>query len=163
MRQDIQTLPPFSRIGSRSFRRRLVAATYGAWLLIVLSSTLITVSNPEFPVYLPALIANAMVLIVLFGRRTYLSREVLTGDTGLDERLVQNRNQAFRRAFQVLAMVVLVAWPASLAVTKMEPGLEGLWHAGLIYFGVATLVATLPTAAWLWREPDPLTSTEEAS
>jgi hypothetical protein len=41
-----------------------------------------------------------------------------------------------------------------LAVTQ-QPGNEGLTNALLMFFGVAMLATTLPTAIVAWREPDP--------
>jgi hypothetical protein len=155
MTQDFPASPLSDRVGSRRFRRRLVAATYGGWLLVAAVLTVLVASNPHFPALVIALLANSIVLLVMFGRRTYLNREVLGTDAGLDERLVQNRNLAFRRAFQMLAFVVVIAWPASLVVTAVQPGMAGLLDAGLIFFGVTVLATTLPTAVWLWREPDP--------
>jgi hypothetical protein len=159
--------PTYNRIGSRNFRRRLVLATYGGWFLI---AAIVVVSSMTLPTPItPALafpllfIANAVVMGVWFLRKTYISREVLSTDAGLDERLVQNRNQAFRRAFQIFAPLVLLAWPSSLAVMAAEPGERGYNIAFVIYFAVAILAATLPTALWAWREPDPLTTTEESA
>ena len=157
MTHDLPALPLSDRVGSRRFRRRLVAATYGGWVLVAAVSALLVANYPHFPVLVIALLANSIVLLVLFGRRTYLNREVLATDAGLDERLVPNRNQAFRRAYQMLAFVVMIAWPVSLVVTALQPAMEGWLDAALIYFGVLVLATTLPTAVWLWREPDPET------
>lgn len=152
--------PTYNRIGSRNFRRRLVLATYGGWLLI---AAIVVVSSMTLPTPItPALafpllfIANAVVMGIWFLRKTYISREVLSTDAGLDERLVQNRNHAFRRAFQIFAPLVLLAWPASLAVMAAQPGEQGYNSAFVIYFAVGLLAATLPTALWAWREPDPV-------
>ena len=106
---------------------------------------------------LPVLmIANSVVLGVWFFRRTYISREVLASDAGLDERLVQNRNLAFRRAFQIFVPVVMLAWPISTAIVAVEPNPHGFSSALLIYLAAAILAPTLPTAIWAWREPDPI-------
>jgi hypothetical protein len=99
---------------------------------------------------------NSLAVLVWFGRKTYLGREVLAGDSGLDERLVQNRNQAFRGAFRVFSIAVLIAWPLSLAVMWLQPGSQGLTIAVLIFAGAALLGTTLPTVIWAWREPDPV-------
>jgi hypothetical protein len=152
--------PTYNRIGSRRFRRRLVFATYGGWLLIAAIVVLSSMTAPGSitpPLVFPILfIANAAVMGVWFLRKTYISRELLSTDAGLDERLLQNRNQAFRRAFQIFAPLVLVAWPASLAVMAAQPGGQGYNNAFVIYFAVGLLAATLPTALWAWREPDPI-------
>jgi hypothetical protein len=158
MTQDFR-VPRSSRVGSRRFRRRLVVATYGGWLLIALTARLISLTGPgstkPFAVIFTALIANSIVSLVWLNRRTYLNREVLTGDAGLDERLVQNRNQAFRRAYQLFAMTAMIAWPFSWVAIGLQPGNDGYIDAFLIYSAVAVLGVTLPTAIWAWREPDP--------
>ena len=151
--------PTYNRIGSRRFRRRLVLATYGGWLLLavilLLTSLIYPGSIRPFQVFPLLLIANSVVLGVWFLRRTYISREVLSTDAGLDERLVQNRNHAFRRAFQIFGPLVLLAWPLSIAVVAAQPGEQGYISGFVIYFAVALLASTLPTAIWAWREPDP--------
>jgi hypothetical protein len=159
--------PSYNRIGSRRFRRRLVIATYGGWLLVatvvVLISTIYPGSLFSYEAVPFLFIANAVILGVWFFRKTYISREVLSTDAGLDERLVQNRNHAFRRAFQIFAPLVLVAWPLSIAVTAALPGRPGNTTAFVMYFAVALVAPTLPTAIWAWREPDPLPISEEPS
>jgi hypothetical protein len=151
--------PTYNRIGSRRFRRRLVLFTYGGWFLLAAILLMTSATSPGSirPIAVGPLlfIANAVVLGVWFARRTYLSREVLSTDAGLDERLVQNRNFAFRRAFQIFSLLVLLAWPLSLVVMAALPGDQGYNSAFVIYFAVALLAATLPTALWAWREPDP--------
>jgi FtsH-binding integral membrane protein len=158
MTQDFQ-VPRSNRVGSRTFRRRLVVATYGGWLLIAVTSRLFLMTVPGsanfLAAILPVLIANSMVSLVWLTRRTYLNREVLTGDAGLDERLVQNRNQAFRRAYQLFGYTVLAAWPLSWVAMGLQPGTNGFIDAFLIYCGVLVLAVTLPTVVWAWREPDP--------
>jgi hypothetical protein len=81
---------------------------------------------------------------------------VLSSDKGLDERLVQNRNQAFRGAFQIFTGLVLFAWPLSIVVMLAQPGHQGFVDAFVIYVSVGMLASTLPTAVWAWREPDPV-------
>jgi uncharacterized membrane protein len=155
--------PTYNRIESRRFRRRLVLATYGGWLL---AAAIFLLASMIYPRSLPAyelpflLVANGIVLGVWFFRKTYISREVLSTDSGLDERLVQNRNHAFRRAFQIFAPLVLLAWALSIAVMAAQPGNPGHTSALVIYFAVILLATTLPTAIWAWREPDPLTTEE---
>ncbi len=152
--------PTYDRIGSRRFRRRLVLATYGGWLLV---AVILLVASRVYPGSLLAaevlpvlMIANSVVIGVWFFRRTYISREVLASDVGLDERLVQNRNLAFRRAFQIFVPLVMLAWPISMAVVAVEPNTHGYTGALLIYLAAAILAPTLPTAIWAWREPDPV-------
>lgn len=147
--------PVSNRVGSRRLRRRLVVGTYGGWLLVAVIVKLISETSHSFPVILVVVIANSIVMFVWFARRTYLSREVLSGDAGLDERLVQNRNQAFRRAFQVFALVVVIAGPLSAVALAMQPGKQGIIDGSLIYIGITLLAVTLPTAIWAWSEPDP--------
>ncbi len=146
----VQPRPPrLDRIGSRLWRRRLVIATYGGWLLVALLSKLLGAGDQRFLIFPPILLANGLAALILLNRRTFLNREVLAGDSGLDERLVQNRNQAFRLAFQVFVLVALAAWAVSVTLVH-QPS-----DALLIYLGVALLGTTLPTVIWAWREPDP--------
>jgi hypothetical protein len=147
--------PVSNRVGSRRFRRRLVVATYGGWLVVAVILRLTIWSSPNFGGLLVLVIMNSIVSAVWFGRKTYLNREVMETDAGLDERLVQNRNQAFRRAFQVFAPVALIAWLLSMVAMTLQPGDPGLRNAVLIFIGVALLGTTLPTAIVAWREPDP--------
>ena len=144
-----------NRVGSRRLRRRLVIGVYGGWLVVALIARMLYTANPHFPVILVLLVANALVLLIVFGRRTYLAREVLASDAGLDERLVQNRNQAFRTAFRVFVALVLIAWPLSAVALGLEPGNQGNTDALMIYFTAVLVATTLPTAIWAWREPDP--------
>jgi hypothetical protein len=155
-----QQLPRSNRIGSRRFRRRLVIGTYGGWLLIAVIARLISLPFPGwvsvFAVVPVLLIVNATVWLIWLNRRTYINREVLVGDAGLDERLVQNRNHAFRIAFQVFSLTVLMAWPLSWVAIGLQPDNQGYINAFVIYSGASLLATTLPTAIWAWREPDPL-------
>jgi hypothetical protein len=127
----------------------LVVATYGGWLLVALLSKPVSSLRWHFPVFVFVLLANLFATVIFLNRRTFLNREVLAGDSGLDERLVQNRNQAFRLAFQVFVLVALAAWAVSVTLVH-QPS-----DALLIYLGVALLGTTLPTVIWAWREPDP--------
>jgi len=141
--------PRLDRIGSRRSRRRLVVATYGGWLLIALLVKLLSPAESHWIVVMPVLLANSFATLIWLNRRTFLNREVLAGDSGLDERLVQNRNRAFRLAFQIFALVALLAWAVSVTLVR------GSNDALLIYLGVALIATTLPTVIWAWREPDP--------
>jgi uncharacterized membrane protein len=144
------------RIGSRRSRRRLVVAVYGGWVLVALLSKLLTPQDSIFPVIPVVPLASAVGALILLSRRTFLNREVLAGDSGLDERLVQNRNRAFRAAFQVFSPVALIAWPVTVVTLQAQPGNAAAATAFLIYSGVALLGTTLPAAIWAWREPDPV-------
>ena len=155
MKQPSTALPSSERVGSRRFRRRLVIGTYGAWLLVAATLKLMALAIPHFPEGLFATLSLAIGMLVLLGGRTYLNREVLRGDAGLDERLVQNRNLAFRTAFQVLVFVLVLAWPLTVLLAVVEPGLQGVADGSVIFIGVVLLAVTLPTAVWMWREPDP--------
>ena len=91
------TWPPqtrLDRVGSRRSRRRLVLAAYGGWLLVALLAKLFSSPDSAFLVIPLVGVASAVAVLILLNRRTFLNREVLAGDLGLDERLVQNRNQA---------------------------------------------------------------------
>jgi hypothetical protein len=147
--------PTYDRIGSRRWRRLLVVGTYGGWLLLAVIMKLASTPDSSFPLIPVVPLANVVVSLVWFGRRTYLGREVLSGDFGLDERLIQNRNQAFRRAFQLFSFFALIAWLLSLVAMWLQPGNEGLTNATLLFLGAALLGATLPTVIWAWHEPDP--------
>ncbi len=143
------------RIGSRRSRRRLVVATYGGWLLAALAAKLLSSAASHFPTFLLVVTASLIATAIWLSRRTFLNREVLSGDSGLDERLVQNRNRAFRVAFQVFAPIALIGWVVSVLALQLQGTERGLNDAFLIYFGVALLGTTLPTVIWAWREPDP--------
>ena len=152
--------PTFNRIWSRRSRRRLVLATYGGWLLV---AVILLVSSTLYPESLLAAevmpltgLAGFAVIGVWFFRKTYISRAVLASDAGLDERLVQNRNLAFRRAFQIFVPLVMLAWPLSAAIIAAEPGRQGYIGAWMLYLAAVILGPTLPTTIWAWREPDPV-------
>ena len=147
--------PHLDRIGSRLWRRRLVIATYGGWLLFALLSKLLSAGDQRFLILPPILLANAVAALILLNRRTFLNREVLARDSGLDERLVQNRNRAFRLAFQMFAPIALIGWLISFLAFQLEGTERGTGDGFLIYMGVALLGTTLPTVIWAWREPDP--------
>jgi hypothetical protein len=144
------------RVGSRRSRRRLVAAVYGGWVLVAVVSRLLTYPDSIFPVIPVVPVATAVGAFILLSRRTFLNREVLAGDSGLDERLVQNRNRAFRRAYQIFTPVALIAWPVTAVTLQTQPGNGVSATAFVIYSAAALLGPTLPAAIWAWREPDPV-------
>ena len=151
--------PLSNRVGSRRFRRRLVVGTYASWLLIAAIVKVLTLTNPKwstsaFPVFCALTVTNAIVSLVWLTRRTYISPEV--ADQELDERLVQNRNQAFRWAYQFAVPLALAGWLSSWLFLQVQPGVQGQTNAVLIYTGVAMLATTLPAAILAWREPDPV-------
>jgi hypothetical protein len=148
--------PQFERIGTRRFRQSLVVGVYGGWLLVALIAKLATAHDSTFPVIPLVPLASSFGALILLSRKTFLNREVLAGDSGLDERLVQNRNRAFRVAFQVFAPTVLIAWAVTAVILWQQPGNQGVANAFLIYSGAALLGTTLPAAIWAWREPDPV-------
>ncbi len=153
--------PPISnRVGSRSFRRKVVIAMYGSWLLIPLGFVLsfqARGSNLKHAV-VGALAIGAVAIVtvssVWLGRRTYVNSPQLP-DSELDERLVQVKNQAYRTAFRIFGALVLIAWPLSLLLLVNIPGGNGITGTFMIFGGVALLMTTLPTAVVAWREPDP--------
>ena len=98
--------------------------------------------------------ANVIIQLIWVGRRTIISTPTLV-DAELDERLVQIRNAAFRTAFRAFAGVALIGWIVAIAAIQLQPNNEGFLNAWLIFFGVAMLATTLPTAIVAWREPDP--------
>ena len=98
---------------------------------------------------------NIIIQLMWVERRTIINTPSLV-DAELDERLVQSRNAAFRTAFKVFALLVLIAWPISIfAATQVLPNDEGHLNSLLIFLGIALLATTLPTAIVAWREPDP--------
>src|SRR5260370_22419861 len=79
----VQPRPPhMDRIGSRRWRRRLVIATYGGWLLVAVLSKLLGAGDQRFLIFPPVLLANALAAFILLSRRTFLNREVLEGVPG---------------------------------------------------------------------------------
>jgi hypothetical protein len=144
------------RVGSRRARRRLVVAIYGGWVLIAILSKLLTPPDSIFFVIPVVPLASSAGALILLSRRTFLNREVLAGDSGLDERLVENRNRAFRTAFQIFAPVALISWLVSAVTVQVQSGDQGIATAFVIYSGAALLGTTLPAAIWAWREPDPV-------
>jgi hypothetical protein len=164
MTPGFATLSPYERIGSRRFRRGMVIGTYGGWLLAAAIFKLV-VSKDWAYAFAPVFVGlvNPLLVLIWFGRKSYLSRAVLERDFGLDERLVQNRNRAFRGAFQVFAPIVFIGWGLSFLAIWMQSGTEGWADAAVIYSGALLLGVTLPTAIWAWREPDPLATGEESA
>jgi hypothetical protein len=147
--------PISTRVGSRRFRRRLLIATYATWIAVAGIVKLLSFAYPHsFLLTWVLLGANLIIQTFWVGRRTIISTPALA-DAELDERLVQIRNAAFRTAFRVFVWVALIAWIVSIAAMQLQPNDQGFLNALLIFYGVALLASTLPTAIVAWREPDP--------
>jgi hypothetical protein len=149
--------PLFYRVGTRRMRRRVLVGIYGGWLLIV---ALVSFWSLNFRSWFPAmelvLIATVISEIVFFVwlGRTYINAPRLA-DKELDERLLQVKNQAYRRAYLVLAPLATSAWILSLAALQWQPNDQGRIIAIALLFAVAMVAGTLPTAVVAWQEPDP--------
>jgi uncharacterized membrane protein len=147
--------PISNQVGSRRRRRRLVIGTFVGWLLITAVAKLISLASPGwFLTLMVLMMANSIIQLIWLSPRTYINAPKLA-DAELDERLVQIKNRAFRRAYAVVVPVALTAWWLSLLAVTQQPGNEGQTNALLIFFGVAMLATTLPTAIVAWSEPDP--------
>jgi hypothetical protein len=133
----------------------LLIATYAAWIVTAGIVKLLSFEPvPSFLLTGILLAANVIIQGVWVGRRTIISTPTLV-DAELDERMVQIRNAAFRTAFKVFAWIVLIGWIVAMAAIQLQPNNQGFLNALLIFFGVALLATTLPTAIVAWREPDP--------
>ena len=157
MMQRDASHPLFYRVGSRRMRRRVVVAMYGGWLLVAAIVTLWSqTSQGWFWALEVVALATTMFQIVWFVwlGRTYVNAPRLA-DTELDERLVQVKNQAYRRAYLVLAPVAVVVWLMSMAALEWQPNDQGRTLATILFLGVGLLAGTLPTAIVAWQEPDP--------
>jgi uncharacterized membrane protein len=149
--------PLFYRVGSRRMRRRLLVGTYGGWLLLAVIVSLWSLNlRAWFGAMEVFVIATVLVQVVFFVwlGRTYVNAPRLA-DAELDERLLQVKNQAYRRAYLVLAPLATSAWILSLGAMQWQPNEQGLTVAIALLFGVAMLAGTLPTAIVAWQEPDP--------
>jgi hypothetical protein len=147
--------PLSSRVGSRRFRRRLVIATYTGWLVWAVFVKFLSF-GPLSPIYLSLIlvVGNVITRAMWVDRRTIINTPALV-DAELDERLIQSRNAAFRKAFKIFALAVLIAWPVSVTAIQLQPNNQGYLNALILFIGVAMLATTLPTAIVAWREPDP--------
>jgi hypothetical protein len=138
-------------------RRRVVAGMCGVWLVIaaivlVWSFT----SQGWFWAMELVMLATTLFQLVWFVwlGRTYVNAPRLA-DAELDERLLQVKNQAYRRAYLVLAPVAVVVWLLSLFALQWQPNDHGKVMATVLVFAVALFAGTLPTAIVAWQEPDP--------
>jgi hypothetical protein len=152
--------PLSNRVGSRRFRRRLVVATYAGWLVIVVMAKLgsLASSGGFWPMWLVAM-ASLTVQGTWLVRRTYINAPQLK-DAELDERLVQVKNQAFRTAYRVFAVVAIIGLVLTYYALTTQPNYQGSFNSLVVLFGVGLLGGTLPTIILAWREPDPQTSEE---
>jgi hypothetical protein len=147
--------PLSSRVGSRRFRRRLVMATYTGWLVWA-GSVKVLSFGPLSPIMLSLLLVagNIIIQAMWVDRRTIINTPTLV-DAELDERLIQSRNAAFRTAFKIFALAVLIGWPVSAIAIQLQPNNQGYLNGLILFMGAAMLATTLPTAVVAWREPDP--------
>jgi uncharacterized membrane protein len=149
--------PLFYRVGSRRMRRTLLGSLYGGWLVLAAIVSLWSLNLrawfPAMELFLIATVLAQVVFFVWLGR-TYVNAPRLA-DAELDERLLQVKNQAYRRAYLVLAPVATSAWILSLGAMQWQPNEQGKIIAIALLFGVAMLAGTLPTAIVAWQEPDP--------
>ena len=145
-----------SRVGwEAAASGRLVIATYAVWLVVATMVKLLSF-GPLSPFLLSMILlaANLIIQAIWVWPRTIINTPGLV-DAELDERRVQSRNADFRTAVKVFAPVVLIGWIVAMASVQLQPNNQGFLNAWLIYFGVALLAATLPTAIVAWLEPDP--------
>jgi uncharacterized membrane protein len=139
---------------NRRQRRRWVIGTYVGWLVIAAVVRLADMASPSWDrTVILILLANSTAQLLWLGRRTYMSSPTF-GDAEPDERLVQIKNQAFRKAYQVFTIaagiaVLVIAW----AITA-QPGEQGFADWFVILCGLMLLATTLPTTIVAWREPD---------
>ena len=147
--------PISSRVGSRSFRRRLVIATYAGWLVWAGGVKFLSFGPlTGFWLGMLLLAGNLIIQAIWVVRRTIINTPALV-DAELDERLVQSRNAAFRTAFKIFGTAALIGWLAAIAAIQLQPNKQGFTNAFILFFAVAMLATTLPTVILAWREPDP--------
>jgi hypothetical protein len=139
---------------SRRQRRRWVVGTYVGWLVIAAVTRLLDVTDPSWPRTLfLLLLANASAGLLWLGSDTYISSPTF-GDPEFDERMAQIKNQAFRRAYQVLSLAVPAAGAATFTAVTSQPGAPGMADSFVIWGGLLLLAGLLPTTIVAWREPD---------
>jgi len=143
----------------RAQRRRRVLTIYGTWLVAaVIAEVIVLVSSAKGFSVVILMLVNSVALFGFFYPSSVLNREVLRSDSGLDERLVRNRLVAFRSAYRAFSLFVITAWPLSAALIYWSPQLnsDGPWTAFVLWASGSLLSVTLPTAWWMWQEPDPV-------
>jgi hypothetical protein len=157
MAQKEASHPLFYRVGSRRMRRRVVVVMYGGWLVmaaIVLVWSLN--SRTWFSAMMLLVLTTSLFQLIWFVwlGRTYVNAPRLP-DTELDERLLQVKNQAYRRAYLILAPVAVIAWILSLYALQWQPNDQGRIMAIALVVAVGLVAGTLPTTIVAWQEPDP--------
>ena len=144
-------------VGTRQRRRRRVMVVYGLWLVAaVVSEVLVQATSAKFFAVPILILTYAIAALGFWGLPSLIAREVLKSDTGLDERLVRNRLVAFRSAYRTLALYVIAAWAVSLGLVSASPNPTGFGTAFVLVMTGSFLATTLPTAWWMWQEPDPV-------
>jgi uncharacterized membrane protein len=139
---------------NRRRRRLWVVTTYAGWLVIAVVVRLLDLTAPDWPrTFVILLLANSTALLLWMGQRTYESSPSF-GYPEFDERMVQVKNDAFRRAYQVLSLSVAAAVALTVAAVTAQPGDQGIADVFVIWSGLALLTALLPTTIVAWREPD---------
>jgi hypothetical protein len=157
MAQKEASHPLFYRVGSRRMRRRVVVAMYGGWLVIAAIVLVWSLnSRTWFSAMMLLVLTTSLFQLIWFVwlGRTYVNAPRLP-DAELDERLLQVKNQAYRRAYLIVAPVTVVAWILSLAALQWQPNDEGRIMAIALVVASGLAVGTLPTAIVAWQEPDP--------
>jgi hypothetical protein len=157
MAQKEASHPLFYRVGSRRTRRRVVVAMCGGWLVIAAIVLVWSLnSRTWFSATMLLVLTTGLFQLIWFVwlGRTYVNAPRLP-DAELDERLLQVKNQAYRRAYLIVAPVTLLAWLLSLAALQWQPNDEGRIMAIALVVASGLVVGTLPTAIVAWQEPDP--------
>lgn len=157
MAQKEASHPLFYRVGSRRMRRRVVVAMSAGWLVIAAIVLVLSLnSRAWYPAMMAMILANSLFQLIWFVwlGRTYVNAPRLP-DAELDERLLQVKNQAYRRAYLILAPVALIAWILSLGALQWQPNDQGRIIAIALVVAVGLVAGTLPTAIVAWQEPDP--------
>lgn len=139
---------------TRRQRRGWVIATYLGWLVIAAVVKLLDVIAPDPQrTIVILLLTNSAAQLLWLGRKTYISSPMFR-DPEFDERMVQIKNDAFRRAYQVFSLLVVVAGLGTYEAITLQPGQQGIADAFVIWSGLVLLSAILPTTIVAWREPD---------
>ena len=157
MAQKEASHPLFYRVGSRRMRRRVVVAMYGGWLVIAAIVLVWSLnSRTWFSAMMLLVLTTSLFQLIWFVwlGRTYVNAPRLP-DTELDERLLQVKNQAYRRAYLILAPVAVIAWILSLYALQWQPNDQGRIMAIALVVAVGLVAGTLPTTIVAWQEPDP--------
>lgn len=151
--QNISSVPP---IPSRAQRRRLIVTMYALCpALIGVCWWLHLVVHPAFSF---AMMGVVVVLILLWSR--LISRQYLTNLplNQLDERQQAVRGQAYQTAYRILTglVIFLLGLYVSIGSFNAQWFLPRDFFAWIIvFFGLAILITSLPSAVFAWTEPDP--------